>query len=95
MLDKKLLEISSLISLIITLPGCLVIIYFKWPEFFNGIWADKIQYVTIWLEFLGYALTLIEVLTPELADKIEDGIDHFSGFESLKAHTFEFFEILC
>lgn len=47
-------------------------------EFFNELWANRLQYWTIWFEVVGFSLTFIEVLKPELADRIEARIDELS-----------------
>lgn len=52
--------------------------------FFNEIWADRLQYITIWLEVVGFILTFIEVLFPKFADEIEKTIDDMSAvFDNL------------
>ncbi len=44
-------------------------------DFFNETWAARIQYFTLPLEVVGFTLTSIEVLFPELADRIERLVD--------------------
>lgn len=43
--------------------------------FFNEVWADKIQYLTLPLEVVGLMLAFIEIFRPPLADRIESAMD--------------------
>ena len=44
--------------------------------FLNDAWANKIQFITLPLEIVGFVLTFIEVLFPRFADKLEELADY-------------------